>query len=110
MKLTELEPQFYGAGGEGISDAAGNPVPARNGVGIMLNCPCGCGEWLAVPFANPIDGGPNVSEKGWQRTGDTFETLSLTPSILRVKWKDTKGVEHGCGWHGYITNGQIITC
>lgn len=30
------------------------------------------------------------------------QTLSATPSILHTP-------PHGCGWHGYITNGQFIT-
>jgi hypothetical protein len=51
-----------------------------------------------VPFANPIGPGPHVNEKGWRRTGDTFDTLTLTPSILRIG---------GCGWHGFVTNGEV---
>ncbi len=36
----------------------------------------------------------------WQRTGDTFETLTLTPSV--------DAASHGVGhWHGFITNGEI---
>jgi hypothetical protein len=54
-----------------------------------------------VPFANPIDGGPQLERHGWQRTGDTFETLTLTPSILRARARG------GCGWHGFITNGAV---
>lgn len=108
MKLTDLDPKFYGMGGEGISNAEGTPVPARKGMGLIFNCPCGkCNEMrrLAIPFANPLDGGPPYDEKIgrgalWQRTGDTFETLTLTPSILRME---------ECKWHGFITNGEIIT-
>ncbi len=101
MKLTELDPSFVGNGGEGVTDANGNPVPWRDGVGLELACPCGCGEYFYVGFANPLDGGPPVCEghPHWQRTGDTFETLTLTPSILR---------KSGCGWHGFI-NGEIRT-
>lgn len=94
MKLTDLNPKFAGATG------------GRSGTSIIMDCPCGkCGDdhRLYIPFANPIDGGPNVDEfcKGWQRTGETFETLTLTPSILRIE---------GCKWHGYITNGEIVPC
>lgn len=101
MRLTELEPQWVGAGGEGISDASGNPVPERLGVAIAFNCPCGCGEPIGIEFNNPLDGGPphDPSRSLWQRTGVTFDTLTLTPSILR---------KSGCGWHGFITNGEII--
>ena len=103
VKLTDLEPHFIGAGGEGITRADGSPAPERHGVGLMCNCPCGCDRQLYVPFANPLDGGsPIDARQGWQRTGDTFETLTLTPSILR------KGPET-CGWHGFVTDGEIRT-
>lgn len=108
MRLTDLNPQWMGAGGDGIT-RDGQPVPARHGVGLLCTCPCGqCDEYreLYVPFANPLDGGPSL-ESGhprWERTGDTFETLTLRPSILRSKEKG------GCGWHGYITNGEVTSC
>jgi hypothetical protein len=108
VKLTDLNPSFIGAGGEGVT-MHGQPMPIRNGVGLVLDCPCGCDSALYVPFANPLDGGPPLDVKGWQRTGENFETLTLTPSILRVKRKDTAGVEHGCGWHGFITRGEVQT-
>lgn len=74
MKLTELHPEWMGAGGAGISDKDGNPVPERHGVGVLLDCPCGCDRQLYVPFANPLDGGPPVNDghASWQRSGDTF--------------------------------------
>ena len=34
----------------------------------------------------------------WKRAGDTFEALTMTPSIDCSAW--------GC-WHGFITNGEI---
>jgi hypothetical protein len=127
MQLTELHPAFMGAGGEGISTPGPDPcpqcagagcddchhtgkqyvpAPERHGVGVRLDCPCGNrdkGHQLYVPFANPLDGGPPMQtgkNNGWQRTGETFETLTLTPSILR---------RGSCGWHGFITNGEIVT-
>ena len=105
MKLTDLHPYFLGNGGEGVSDADGSPVPYREGVALGCDCPCGaCGQDLCIPFKNPIGGGPPIYPDGasWQRTGETFETLTLTPSILRNRDKG------GCGWHGFITNGEII--
>lgn len=103
--LAELDPRFVGSGGAGVTDAAGNPVPERRGVGIILECPCGCPDKLYVPFANPIDGGPTrEGNVVWKREGDTFETLTLSPSIRRIP--------HGgsCGWHGFIQGGKIVTC
>ena len=103
MTLLELEPQWTDAGGEGISHY-GQPVPARHGIGVIFNCPCGvCGTLCYVPFANPLDGSrPDGHRAVWQRTGETFETLTLTPSILRST------EQGGCGWHGFVTNGQIV--
>jgi hypothetical protein len=109
MRLADLNPWFVGSGGEGVT-RNGQPVPRRDGVGVGFDCPCGCDSPLFVPFANPLDGGPNEHPKGWQREGESFDALTLRPSILRVKWKDQSGREHGCGWHGFITNGDIQTC
>lgn len=111
MRLTELDPRWVGAGGEGISDKDGNPVPERHGVGVSFLCPCPvCVPKRTgdadrdfhlrhfVPFTNPLDGGPpQVSaHPTWERTGDTFDTLIVRPSIL----SDT--AKGGCGWHGFI--------
>lgn len=109
MRLADLDPRFVGAGGAGIT-RDGQPVPERVGVGLMCRCPCGgCDpdtNWLFVEFANPLDGGPPLDAvtPKWQRTGHTFETLTLTPSILRSREKG------GCGWHGFITDGEVRTC
>lgn len=99
MKLADLDPFWLGAGGEGIT-RDGQPVPERHGVALGFNCPCGCGDGLCIPLANPLDGGPAVQSPNWQREGETFEALTLRPSILR---------RSGCGWHGFITNGEIQT-
>lgn len=106
MKLVDLDPSWVGSGGEGVTQkdpASGEqvPVPRREGVGICFSCPCGCDSPCFVPLRNPLDGGPAHGDERhtWERTGETFETLTLTPSILR----------HGCGWHGWVTNGEIKT-
>lgn len=105
MRLADLNPIFLGNGGEGVTETAtGNPMPRREGVGVDLDCPCGCAQRLFVPFNNPLDGGPPVhcrKDDAWQRNGDTFETLTLTPSIQRLD-------PDGCRWHGFITDGAIV--
>lgn len=106
MKVTDLNPQFVGMGGPHVRyEATGKTVPPREGVGMSFDCPCGCGTQGYVGFANPLDGGPSVhpAQGQWQRTGETFETITLTPSIYRPK-------PHGCGWHGYFTNGEVVPC
>jgi len=115
MKLIELNPQFIGAGGEGIFNADGTKAIERNGIGIIFDCPCGCKDRIFVAIDPPMDcKGPWDNDRhSWKRTGDTFENLTLTPSILRVKsYTDKNGVVYNfnnCGWHGFITNGEVIT-
>jgi hypothetical protein len=97
-----------GCGGEGVRDArTGLPVPERSGIGVSFDCPCGCGRRCAVPFANPLDGQPAPEGysggRGWNRTGDTFEALTLSPSIQRVE-------PDGCRWHGWIRDGEVVSC
>lgn len=107
MRLVDLEPRWVGAGGDGVREAAtGNPVPRRERVGVSFNCPCGgCGARAFIPFTNPLDGGPpyQAEHDTWERTGDSFETLSLTPSIQRAD-------PGGCRWHGYLTDGVFRSC
>lgn len=56
--------------------------------------PDGVLQKLGVPWPHPhVNGG-----KVWNRTGDTFETLTLTPSV------DCSSSGH---WHGFITNGEV---
>ncbi len=91
MKLIDLNPDWVSHEG-------------RHGEGLACDCPCGCDSRLWVPFANPIDGLPKSPEiSGWQRTGETFETLTLSPSI----WRKKPGSPDGCGWHGFLTNGEF---
>jgi hypothetical protein len=115
VKLIDLDPRWVGAGGAGVArkdPATGEqkPVPERHGVGISFKCPCGRSDYdnghtprVCVEFDKPLDGGSPHRTDGhvWQRTGETFETLTLTPSIQRVG---------GCAWHGWITNGEVTSC
>lgn len=97
-RLIDLNPSFYTAHGS----------PERHGLGVIFDCPCKqetC-EWggkIAIGFANPIDGGPSIKyserEVLWTRQGETFEDLTLTPSI------------HAVGhWHGWLRNGMLVSC
>lgn len=110
MRLTELGPRWWGNGEERI-------------LGVTFLCPHCQTVRLGIAFANPPDGGPPseiVTDTGmpksihahlhehltfdvppgflWQRTGDTFDTMSLTPSV------DASKAGH---WHGHVTNGEI---
>jgi hypothetical protein len=105
VKLTDLNPQWIGCGGLGVLDANKNPIPRREAVALEFNCPCGCEHPVIVSLANPPDGGEPFDagrdRPRWQLTGTDFATLSLSPSIQRV-------YPEPC-WHGFITNGEVIT-
>lgn len=61
---------------------------------------------MYIPLANPLDGGPPLEPERsrWLREGDTFESLTLAPSIRRIPH------DGSCGWHGFIRRGEIETC
>lgn len=98
MKLTDLSPRWLAYGGKRL--------------GITFNCPHCQTQRLGVAFHHE---GLAMAEdacilavspdtKIWTETNpaeDTFENLSLSPSI------DCSAVGH---WHGYITNGEVTTC
>lgn len=88
-QLIDLHPSWYSHGD-------------HEQAGLCCDCPCGCEYRMAIPFRNPIGDGP-LNEKGWMRTGEDFDSLTLTPSIQRLGPCPSL-------WHGWITNGEIITC
>lgn len=97
MKLTDLNPKWVGHGGDGTVNPDGSEPPRRERVAISFDCPCGkCGR-VAIMFSNPIDGLGPLQDHAWHREGDSFENLTLSPSILR----------HPCGWHGFIEQGKV---
>lgn len=101
--LSALGAQFLDAGGGGIIRADGTPAPERHGVGVLMECPCGsCGRLLAVDFKVAVDGMPwREGRGGWERTGDTIDTLTLSPSVQRMD---------DCRWHGWIRDGFAVEC
>ena len=101
MKLTELDPRWISepTGPIGFGFVPSHPLQSRTGQGVTFNCPVhGSPCRLAVLFENPIDGMPRAfnGERFWTRTGDSFETLSLSPSV------DVVG-----HWHGNVTSGEV---
>lgn len=122
MKLTDLKPRWVGRKyAEWWPEIEGSIK-----VGLVFNCPHCAGadkpQRLAVFFKPVIDresladkvawalpGAPNPNNgelphiNFWQRTGETFEDMTLSPSIdaSGPKWA------YGPHWHGFITNGEI---
>lgn len=94
MRLTELAAEFA---------IAGENDPRK--VGVIFDCPCGCGVRRWIPFSNPVGGGSSITQQaggGWKRSGATLEDLTLRPSIHIRKVEGSSG----CGWHGFITDGD----
>ena len=114
MRLTDLNPRWFAEEG-------------RQGQGVTFECPCCVGKpngvRLAAAFVPALDDGPPISRKAstlypllwprdgiadgvvtvppgihWQRTGDSFEDLTLSPSI------DASPAGH---WHGWLQGGEI---
>jgi hypothetical protein len=102
VKLTDLNPR-WAIDGEILVGGQKIVNYDRHGMAVSFDCPC-CGGTsratrLTVFLANPIDGGlPSDDGKLWTRSGDTFETLTLSPSV------DVSEYKH---WHGHITGGEI---
>jgi hypothetical protein len=103
MKLVDLHPTWIGAGGDGVFKADGSPAPARTGVAIWFDCPCGKpDDFVCVEVDPPLDGGPPTrdAQHRWQRTGDSFDVMTLSPSIRKIG---------GCNWHGLVIKGEVTT-
>lgn len=101
MKLTSLNPRWIGAGGDGVTGADGKPAPHREGIGVMFDCPCGTpDEVIFVHVDPPLDRGPLLADakRNWKREGDSFEAMTLSPSIKKLD---------GCKWHGFVRNGEV---
>ena len=90
---------------------------SRWGMGLSLVCPLCRLERLVVWFKNPLDGGPSIIGKEflWDREGETFDTLSLKPSI-DATWPGAIPCTNppepnrfwGSHWHGCITDGKAL--
>lgn len=76
----------------------------RYGMGISFDCPHCYVQRLGVYFSNPIDGKPPESGVPlWKREGETFDTITLSPSIDTTQTK----IDFQSHWHGHILNGEI---
>lgn len=99
MKLTELEPHWVG-----LHNWCSDSIYR---IGVSFNSPK-TGKRLAVLFTPAIDpdrlaekyGWPEAHPQAlkWKRTGETFETLTLTPSL---------DFSAGGDWHGFVTVGEV---
>ncbi len=94
-RLIDLDPKFFTRG------------DTDQRVGLTFKCP-GCDDphhRVAVAVDPPFDPGPTPGH-AWQRKGNAFSDLTLTPSVRNWRRNDD-GTTIEC-WHGYITNGQAV--
>ena len=72
----------------------------RRGMGVSFLCPHCRQSRIVVAFDNPLDGGPptSLSKVHHQRAGETFDDLTIRPSIDH----STRG-----HWHGHVTSGDV---
>jgi Family of unknown function (DUF6527) len=85
MRLSELNPSI-------------TPADENNVRRLTFDCPCHCGYPAGIRI------GPTQTNGAWSFTGEYPDTLSTQPSILIYPHGDCKG------WHGYLTNGEMVPC
>ena len=105
MKLTELNPRWVIGDRYDTQDGTQHfDLSGRHGMGISFKCPVHKEHRLVVFFENPLDGLPAQYGKNlWKRDGNSFDTITLTPSIDasgNVMWPDC--------WHGFIKHGDVV--
>jgi Family of unknown function (DUF6527) len=98
IKLTELEPHWGGTEQDGRY--------ALNFVCPVAGCPNSVhgGHYISVPF-KIFRGYDPKTQHIWMKTGETFEDITLTPSVDATQNK--QGKKTGCLFHGFITNGEV---
>lgn len=96
MRLADLHPRW------------GTWSGGTTRIEVSFDCPVhGKAHRVIVPFVNPLDSGrPVMRTHLWFRTGETFDTLTLTPSIDYTKYDNGELRDPTC-WHGWITNGEV---
>lgn len=92
MKLVDLDAGFVSAS-----------TTDSTRIGVHFLCPKCRQQQLYIPIND------TTARCNWGHSGDTIETLTLTPSVdaRHVNFDDdlvAKPVE--CRWHGWISNGE----
>jgi hypothetical protein len=115
VKLNDLDPTWIKRAGRIVGVRF--TCPKNDGPG-----PHADGHSVCVLFANPPDGGPphpddsscpgNSRGRRWQRTGSTFDDMSLNPSVDCTTAESCDRPEHSmCShthcWHGHVWQGGV---
>jgi hypothetical protein len=92
-----------------------NPRWSESRFRISFDCPEGHEDcWHNIPFTPSLDGSVGEPQQNgclWDRTGDTFETLTLSPSIRRVAQYASReaAIADGC-LPEYVTEEFLCAC
>lgn len=112
MKLSDLEPSFLTVIEPGkVHQMTSDLVDLTHGraQGIRFLCPKCFEENGGAVGTHGVQcwfrdaDVPEIEEPKprWGMSGSSFADLTLSPSILLTS---------GCGWHGFVTAGAIVTC
>ena len=97
MKLKDFDATFVGHASEGRFR---HGVPFDEAQGIFFECPrCPSGHGVLVWFDGRDVPAAMTPTPRWKMSGTGLDDLTLQPSILLAQ---------PCGWHGFITNGEIV--
>lgn len=106
MRLTELEPEFCKLTTEGGSWRT--DIPMAEADGLWFLCPkCWGVNRGAVGTHGVLCWKPHVPQTisptpgRWEQTGTGFHDLSLVAGSSSIH------LQGGCGWHGYVQNGEV---
>lgn len=114
LRLVDCNPRWLDAHG----------IPDAGGCYVQFDCPEGHRECShTVPFTPSLLGKKVTHPNPWERTGDTFETLTLRPSIRRIRRYENResAIAAGClpeyltdsmfcALHVFIVDGKIEFC
>lgn len=109
MRLTDLNPEFIHVNEETKLTKLRKVETLQEANGVMFVCPAcyvakgntviGAHRVLCFDPSVPVEWGQGPGR--WPMTGTGLHDLTLTPSVLLMG---------GCGWHGFITQGEVSTC
>jgi hypothetical protein len=115
MRLTDLDPRFVFLDGMKI----GKRDSIHDSNGIRFLCPK-CFQANGGPRGTHLVICPSTqatpesweAPARWGMVGTDFDDLTLTPSVhLQTHCAGCTCVEGQlCGWHGFVTNGEVTSC
>lgn len=98
MTLVELNPRLMRSADDVEHGRVLRPVATlAEADTLVFDCPCQAGHQLHIP----INGAP----RAWFVTGTGLDNITLDPSLSVMGGNGDKEC-----WHGWIRNGEVVTC